>query len=71
MNYKETPLTPSADFATETLQVRRKWQDINIFKTLKEKNLQPKIFYPARSSCRIEGKIIKNSQRSKTYKFFI
>ena len=57
MNYKETPIRPSADFATENLQVRRKWQDINIFKTLTEKNLRPKIFYPARLSFGIERKI--------------
>ena len=46
LNYKGTPIRLSADFSTETLQARREWQDI--FKILKGKNLQPRIFYPAR-----------------------
>ena len=33
INYKGTPIRLSADFSTETLQVRREWQDI--FKVLK------------------------------------
>ena len=28
VNYKGTPVRLSADFSTETLQARRKWQDI-------------------------------------------
>ena len=36
---KPTPLT--ADVSAETLQARRGWQDI--FKVLKEKNLQPQL----------------------------
>ena len=43
---------PSADFSAETLQARIKWYDI--FKLLKEKNLQPRILYLARLSFRIE-----------------
>ena len=39
INYKGTSRV-SADFSTETLQARRKWQDL--FKVLKGKNLQPK-----------------------------
>ena len=35
----------SADFSTVTLLARKKWH--HIFKMLKEKNLQPRIFYPA------------------------
>ena len=46
VNYKGTPIKLSADFSTETLQVRRWWQDI--FKVLKGKNLQPRILYPAK-----------------------
>ena len=46
VNYKGTPIKLSADFSTEMLQNRREWQDI--FKILKGKNLQPRIFYPAR-----------------------
>ena len=67
VNYKVTPIRLSADFYTETLQARKEWQ--NIFKVLKGKNLQPKIFYPARLSFTI-GEEIKNfsgKQRLKEY----
>ena len=37
-----------ADLSIETLQARRKGQDI--FKVLKEKNLQPRLLYPAKTS---------------------
>ena len=33
------PIRIAADLSTETLQARRKWQDI--LKVMKEKNLQP------------------------------
>ena len=50
VNYKGTPISQSADFSTETLQVKREWQ--NIFKVLKGKNLPPRILCPARLSFR-------------------
>ena len=37
-----------ADLSIETLQARREWQDI--LKVMKEKNLQPRLLYPARVS---------------------
>ena len=43
INYKGTPIRLSPDFSTETLQARREWEDI--FKILKGKKLQPRIFY--------------------------
>ena len=46
IHYRGTPIRPSADFCTETLQARREWRDI--FKVLKGKNLQSRILYPAR-----------------------
>ena len=52
VTYKGTPIMLSADFSTETLQTRREWYDI--FKMLKEKNLQCRIFYPERLSFKIE-----------------
>ena len=42
-----------ADLSIETLQARREWQDI--LKVMKEKNLQPRLLYPARISFRYEG----------------
>ena len=44
-----------ANLSIETLQARREWQDI--FKGLKEKNLQPRLLYPAKISFKYEGDI--------------
>ena len=43
--YKGTPIRLSIDFSAETLQARREWH--YIFKVMKSKSLQPRIFYPA------------------------
>ena len=59
MTYKGTPIRLSADFSTETLQARRERHDIFIFKVMKRKNLQSRIFYPAGLSFRF-GKEIKS-----------
>ena len=39
----------------ETLQAKREWQDI--LKVMKQKNLQPRLLYPARISFKIDGEI--------------
>ena len=52
---KEIPIRLTADLSAETLQGRREWQ--NIFKVMKEKNLQPRLLYPARISSRFDGEI--------------
>ena len=36
----------AADLSTETWQARKEWQDI--FTVLNQKNMQPRILYPAR-----------------------
>ena len=51
---KGKPIRLTGDFSTEILQVR-KWHDK--FKVLNEKNLQPRILYPVRSSFIVEGGI--------------
>ena len=48
---------------TETRQARKVWQDI--FRVLNEKNMQPRILYPARLSFRIEGEIKSFQDRQK------
>ena len=48
LTYKGIPIRLTADFSAETLQARREWQDI--FKVMKGKNLQPRLFYAARIS---------------------
>uniref|UniRef100_A0A5G2QIX7 L1 transposable element RRM domain-containing protein n=1 Tax=Sus scrofa TaxID=9823 RepID=A0A5G2QIX7_PIG len=55
VTYKGTPIRLSADFSAETLQARREWHDI--LNVIKGKNLQPRLFYPARLSFRFEGEI--------------
>ena len=56
-----------ADLSTETWQARKDWQDI--FRVLNEKNLQPRILYPARLSFRIEE--IKGFQDRQTLKEYM
>ena len=48
------PIRLSTDLSKETLQVKRDWQEI--FKVLKSRNLQPKLFYPVKLSFRMKGR---------------
>ena len=43
VTYMGVPIRLSADFSTETLQARRNWQEI--FKVMKTRDLQPRLFY--------------------------
>ena len=52
ITHKGIPIRITADLSIETLQARRDWQDI--LKVMKEKNLQPRLLYPARISFRYE-----------------
>ena len=45
----------SADFSKETLQARRGWKEV--FEVMKDKDLHPRLLYPAKLSFRMEGKI--------------
>ena len=51
----------------ETLQARREWQDI--LKVMKEKNLQPRLLYPARISFKFNGKVKSFSEKQKLREF--
>ena len=63
VTYKGNPIGLTAGLSTETLQVRRGWQDI--FKVLKGKNLQPRLLYLAWISFRIDGEINNFSDKQK------
>ena len=63
VTYKGKLIHLTADISAETLQVRREVQ--NMFKVLKEKNLQPRLLYTARISFKIDEKI-KSFQTSKS-----
>ena len=55
VTYKGKLIYLPADLSAETLQARRESQDM--FKVLKEKNLQPRLLYPERISFKTDGEI--------------
>ena len=57
----------TGDLSIETLQARREWQDI--FKVMKENNLQPRLLYPARKSFKYEGEIKRFTDKQKLREF--
>ena len=67
ITYKAIPIRLSADFSSETLQARREWQ--NILKVMKEKNLQPRLLYPARISFRFYKEIKSFTDKQKLREF--
>ena len=62
VTYKGNTIRLTADLSVETLQARREWQDI--FKVLKEKNLQPRLLDLTRTSFKIHSE--KTFQTSKS-----
>ena len=67
VTYKGNPICLIANLSAETLQARREWQDI--FKVLKEKNLQPRLLYPEGISFKIDGEIKSFSDKQKLREF--
>ena len=67
LTYKGRQIRFAADLSTETWQARKEWQDI--FNVLNQKNMQPRILYPARLSFKIEGeiKIFPDKQKLKEF----
>ena len=65
--HKGIPIRLTADLSAETLQTRREWQDI--FKVMKEKNLQSRLLYPARISFRFDGEIKTFTDKQKLREF--
>uniref|UniRef100_A0A9L0T0J7 L1 transposable element RRM domain-containing protein n=1 Tax=Equus caballus TaxID=9796 RepID=A0A9L0T0J7_HORSE len=65
--YKGTPIRLSADFSAETLQARREWNDI--FKSLKDKNFQPRKLYSPKISFRYDGEIKTLPDKQKLREF--
>ena len=62
-------ISSSADFSVETLQARREWQDM--LKAMKEKNLQPRLLYPTKTSFRFYGEVKSFSDKPKLREFII
>ena len=69
ITHKGIPIRIKADLSIETLQARREWQDI--LKVMKEKNLQPRLLYPARISFKYEGEIKSFTDKQKLKEFSI
>ena len=67
ITHKGIPIRVTADLSIETLQARREWQDI--LKVMKEKNLQPRLLYPARISFRHEGEFKNFTDKQKLREF--
>ena len=67
LTYKGRPIRLVADISTETWQARKEWQ--KTFNVMNRKNMQPRIFYPASLSFRIEGeiKVFPNKQKLKEF----
>ena len=63
ITHKRIPIRITADLSIETLQARREWQDI--LKVMKEKNLQARLLYPARTSFKYEGQIKSPTDKQK------
>jgi hypothetical protein len=55
--YNSQPIRIPADFSTETLRVRRVWNEV--FQVLKENILKPRLLYPGKPSFTVK-KINKN-----------
>ena len=67
ITHKGIPIRLTADLSAETLQARREWQDI--FKVIKEKNLQPRLLYPTSISFRFDGEIKSFTDKQKLREF--
>ena len=67
ITYKGILIRLSADFSVEILQARREWQDI--LKVMKEKNLQPRLLYPAMISFRFNIEMKSSSDKPNLREF--
>ena len=67
ITYQGIPIRITADLSIETLQARREWQDI--LKVMKEKNLQPRLLYPAWISFKYKGEIKIFTDKQKLREF--
>ena len=67
ITHKGIPIRITVDLSIETLQARREWHDI--FKVMKEKNLQPRLLYPARISFKYEGELKSITEKQNLREF--
>ena len=67
ITHKGIPIRTMADLSIETVQARWEWQDI--LKVMKERNLQPRLLYPARISFKYEREIKSFTDKQKLREF--
>ena len=67
ITHRGIPIMLTAELSAETLQARKDWQDI--FKVMKEKNLQPRLLHPAKISFRFDGEIKSPTDKQKLREF--
>ena len=67
ITHNEIPIRITADLSIETLQARKERQDIPI--EMREKNLQPRLLYPARISIKYKGEIKSFTEKQKLREF--
>ena len=65
--YKGAPIRLSDNFSKATLQATRDWQEI--FKVMKTKDLQLRLFYPAKLPFRIKGQVKSFPDKKKLKEF--
>ena len=69
VTYKGVSIRLAADFSKNTLQARRDWKEV--FEGMKGKDLHPRLLYPAKLSCRMEGQIKCFPDKVKLKEFII
>ena len=67
ITHKGISIRIMVDLSIETLQARREWQDI--LKVMKEKNLQPRLLYPAKISFKYGEEIKSFTGKQKLREF--
>ena len=67
ITHKGTLIRLSADFSIGALQAKKEWHDI--FKVIKENNVQPRTFYLAKLSLRFDGEIKSFPEKKKLIEF--
>ena len=65
--YRGRNIRLAGDLSTETWQATKGWHDI--FRVLNERNIQPRILYPARLSFRMKGEIKSFQDKQKIKEF--
>ena len=69
VTYKGVPIRLSADFSKETLHARRGCKEV--LKVMKDKDLHPRLLYPAKLSFRVEEQIKCFPDKAKLKEFII